>query len=336
MARTNEINSATAQFFVNLVDNDFLDHAGAVELRLRGIRQGHLRHGRHRQDREGRDRHARRPSERAGRGRDHHQGVTQRVKKPLAAAAGPMGAHRAGRRVSRHRAAGVGHALDGPVVQRVHAGRGAGSQPAGKTNYQTDYRWVDLEQISPHAAVAVIAAEDQFFPFHTGFDFKSIREAVRFNEAQAERKRRTCAAPAPSASRSRRTCSCGRDGATCARGSRSYFTLLIELTWPKERILEVYLNVAQFGDGIYGVEAAAQRFYRKPAARLGRYEARRSPPCCRIRSRFKRRTRRPTMSSAAATGSWPDARAGRGARYLDELENPTEPPKATARKGDRK
>ena len=57
------------------------------------------------------------------------------------------------------------------------------------------------------------------------------------------------------------------------KGLEVYFTLLIELTWPKERILEVYLNVAQFGDGIYGVEAAAQRFYRMPAARLGRYEA---------------------------------------------------------------
>jgi monofunctional biosynthetic peptidoglycan transglycosylase len=52
---------------------------------------------------------------------------------------------------------------------------------AGKAKYQTDYRWVDLERISPHAAVAVIAAEDQFFPFHTGFDFKSIREAIRHN-----------------------------------------------------------------------------------------------------------------------------------------------------------
>ena len=59
----------------------------------------------------------------------------------------------------------------------------------GRARYRTDYRWVDLEQISPHAAVAVIASEDQLFPFHTGFDFKSIREAVRHNEKQATRKR---------------------------------------------------------------------------------------------------------------------------------------------------
>ena len=70
---------------------------------------------------------------------------------------------------------------------------------AGKTNYHTDYRWADLEQISPHAAVAVIASEDQFFPFHTGFDFKSIREAMRAQRAAGRAASgRTCAAPAPS------------------------------------------------------------------------------------------------------------------------------------------
>ena len=72
------------------------------------------------------------------------------------------------------------------------------------------------------------------------------------------------------------------------KGLEAYFTLLIELTWPKERILEVYLNVAQFGDGIYGVEAAAQRFYRMPAARLGPLRgARRWRRCCRTRSRSR-------------------------------------------------
>src|SRR5919109_2981606 len=58
---------------------------------------------------------------------------------------------------------------------------------AERSGYRTDYRWVDLEQISAHAAVAVIAAEDQYFPFHTGFDFNSIREAIRHNEKQATR-----------------------------------------------------------------------------------------------------------------------------------------------------
>ena len=188
MARTNDINSATAQFFVNLVDNDFLDHAGPAQLRLRGVRQGHLRHGRHRQDRQGGDHHPLRPPERAGRGRDDHQGLAQdRCEEVSGAAAGPMDAHRARRRLSRHRAAGAWRCA-GWIRGTAPSCWTRRSMPsrAGKTNYQTDYRWVDLEQISPHAAVAVIAAEDQFFPFHTGFDFKSIREAVRHNEAQAK------------------------------------------------------------------------------------------------------------------------------------------------------
>ena len=223
-----------------------------------------------------------------------------------------MDTHRARRRLSRHGAAGGGHALDGPVVQRVHAGRGARRSRAGKTNYRTDYRWVDLEQISPHAAVAVIAAEDQFFPFHTGFDFKSIREAVRTTKQQAGKKGRACAARAPSRQQVAKNLFLWPGRSYVRKGLEVYFTLLIELTWPKERIIEVYLNVAQFGDGIYGVEAAAQRFYRMPAARLGRYEARCSPPCCRTPSP-SRRTRRPIMCQAPRLDPGADARAGRRA-----------------------
>ena len=71
------------------------------------------------------------------------------------------------------------------------------------------------------------------------------------------------------------------------KGLEAYFTLLIELTWPKERILEVYLNIAQFGDGIYGVEAAAQRFYRMPARGSGATKPRPWRRCCRTRSRSR-------------------------------------------------
>ncbi len=144
---------------------------------------------------------------------------------------------------------------------------------AGKANYQTDYRWEDLEQISPHAAVAVIAAEDQFFPFHTRLRLQVDprghplqREAVHAQTSARARRQHHLAAggqePVPVVGRG-----------YVRKGLEAYFTLLIEVTWPKERILEVYLNIAQFGDGIYGVEAASQRFYRMPAAKLGRYEA---------------------------------------------------------------
>jgi monofunctional biosynthetic peptidoglycan transglycosylase len=139
---------------------------------------------------------------------------------------------------------------------------------AGDFRYSNDYRWVDLEQISPHAAIAVIAAEDQQFPFHAGFDFKSIREAVRHN-ARGKRVRGGSTISQQVA----KNLFLWRGRSYLRKGLEAWFTVLIEITWPKERILEVYLNVAEFGRGVYGVEAASQRFFRKPAARLTRGQA---------------------------------------------------------------
>jgi monofunctional biosynthetic peptidoglycan transglycosylase len=135
-------------------------------------------------------------------------------------------------------------------------------------NYDTHYDWVDLEDISPHAALAVIASEDQQFPFHTGFDMKSIREAVREN---AHRKRPRGASTITQ--QVAKNLFLWNGASYVRKGIEAWFTILIETLWPKERILEVYLNVAQFGPGVYGVEAASLRFYRKHAARLTRSEA---------------------------------------------------------------
>jgi monofunctional biosynthetic peptidoglycan transglycosylase len=194
-----------------------------------------------------------------------------------------------------------------------------------RPNYHTDYRWVDLEQISPHAAVAVIASEDQLFPFHTGFDFKSIREAVRHNEQQANRKHPHIRGASTISQQVSKNLFLWPGGGFLRKGIEAYFTLLIELTWPKERILEVYLNVAQFGDGIYGVEAAAQRFWHKPAARLNRYEAATLaavlPNPIRFRadapSAYIQLRRDQILAQMRGLG---------GASYLDQLDNPTAPP----------
>jgi monofunctional biosynthetic peptidoglycan transglycosylase len=138
----------------------------------------------------------------------------------------------------------------------------------GDRNYRQRYSWVALEAISPQAAMAVIAAEDQQFPFHTGFDFKSIREAVRHNE----RSRRIRGASTISQQVAKNLFLWpGRS--YFRKGLEAGFTLLIEWLWPKERILETYLNIAEFGRGTYGVEAAAQRYFHKPARRLRREEA---------------------------------------------------------------
>ncbi|MGH8311171.1 MAG: monofunctional biosynthetic peptidoglycan transglycosylase, partial [Steroidobacteraceae bacterium] len=130
------------------------------------------------------------------------------------------------------------------------------------------YRWVDFEEISPDAAVAVIAAEDQWFPFHAGFDLGSIREAAERNA-----KRRRVRGASTISQQVAKNLFLWPERSYVRKGLEAYFTVLIELLWPKERILEVYLNVAQFGRGVYGVDAAARRFFRKPAARLDAYES---------------------------------------------------------------
>jgi monofunctional biosynthetic peptidoglycan transglycosylase len=139
---------------------------------------------------------------------------------------------------------------------------------SSEKDYSTRYSWVDLDNISPNAALAVIASEDQQFPFHTGFDFKSIRAAVREN---AHRKR-----PRGASTISQQVAKnlfLWNGGGYARKALEAWFTVLIEFLWPKERILEVYLNIAQFGRGIFGVEEASRAFFRKPAARLSRPEA---------------------------------------------------------------
>jgi monofunctional biosynthetic peptidoglycan transglycosylase len=134
---------------------------------------------------------------------------------------------------------------------------------AQRRDYHTDYQWVTLEQISPHAAIAVVASEDQLFPFHAGFDFNSIRAAVRASE-QGKHLRGASTISQQVA----KNLYLWSGHSFVRKGLEAYFTVLIETLWPKERILEMYLNIAQFGDGIYGVQAASQRFWHKNARAL--------------------------------------------------------------------
>jgi monofunctional glycosyltransferase len=128
--------------------------------------------------------------------------------------------------------------------------------------------WVDWEEISPHAKLAVIAAEDQKFPQHRGFDLESIEEAL----ADRERGRRVRGASTITQQVAKNLFLWPGQN-WLRKGLEAYFTVLIEALWPKQRILEVYLNVAQFSRDVFGVEAAAETFYRKPAGRLTAPEA---------------------------------------------------------------
>ncbi len=140
----------------------------------------------------------------------------------------------------------------------------------GDRGYRTDYQWVDLENISSHAAIAVVASEDQQFPFHAGFDLKSIRQSVRASEKGKKKHLRGASTISQQVAKN---LFLWNGYSFLRKGLEAYLTIIMELTWPKERILEVYLNIAEFGKGIYGVQAASQRFFHKPASRLSSSEA---------------------------------------------------------------
>jgi monofunctional glycosyltransferase len=130
------------------------------------------------------------------------------------------------------------------------------------------HRWVDDANISAHIKVAVIAAEDQNFPAHRGFDLQSINEALE----DRQRGRRVRGASTIS-QQVAKNLFLWPGQSWLRKGLEAYFTVLIETLWPKQRILEVYLNVAEFGRGVFGVGAASDVYFRKRAARLNQYDA---------------------------------------------------------------
>lgn len=136
------------------------------------------------------------------------------------------------------------------------------------SSYVSHHTWVDLDRISPNLPLAVVASEDQKFPEHWGFDVEAIERAYALN--LHSHKVRGASTISQQVAKNLFLWS-GRS--YFRKGLEAYFTLLIEALWPKRRILEVYLNIAEFGYGTYGAEAAAQRFFHKPAARLSRGDA---------------------------------------------------------------
>jgi monofunctional glycosyltransferase len=128
--------------------------------------------------------------------------------------------------------------------------------------------WRDLEEISPQLQLAVIAAEDQRFLEHSGFDFKQIRKAL--DDAGRGGRSRGASTISQQVAKNLFLWN-GRSWVR--KGIEAWFTVLIEWLWPKQRILEMYLNIAEFGRGIYGAESAATVFYGKHAQRLSREEA---------------------------------------------------------------
>ncbi|WP_156294097.1 monofunctional biosynthetic peptidoglycan transglycosylase [Serratia oryzae] len=140
---------------------------------------------------------------------------------------------------------------------------------SGDFSYVAHSDWVSMDDISPNMVLAVMAAEDQKFPDHWGFDVAAIEKALSHNERRPTRIR-----GASTLSQQMVKNLFLWDGRSWVRkGLEAGLTAGIELVWTKRRILTVYLNIVEFGDGIFGVEAAAQRFFNKPAKRLTVSEA---------------------------------------------------------------
>ncbi|HEY0066584.1 MAG TPA: monofunctional biosynthetic peptidoglycan transglycosylase [Flavisolibacter sp.] len=129
--------------------------------------------------------------------------------------------------------------------------------------------YVDFSEMSFEARLAVIASEDQKFATHSGFDWVSIDKAMKHNEKKPKKVRGASSISQQVA----KNVFLWQGRSWIRKGLEVYFTKMIEWIWGKKRILEVYLNVVEMGKGVFGIEAAARRYYKKPASKLTRREA---------------------------------------------------------------
>ena len=128
--------------------------------------------------------------------------------------------------------------------------------------------WVPLEELSPHLQLAVVCTEDQNYLKHNGFDFGAIEKAIKHNKT-GKRKRGASTISQQVA----KNVFLWPGRSWIRKGFEVYFTFLIEVFWSKERIMEVYLNVAEMGDGIYGAEAASKIYFKKSAKDISKRQA---------------------------------------------------------------
>ncbi len=131
-----------------------------------------------------------------------------------------------------------------------------------------DYQWVPLERIAPAAALAVVAAEDQKFPDHWGFDFDAIIDAAE-SHARGGRLRGASTLTQQVA----RNLFLWQGRSFLRKGLEAWMTVLLEIVWPKRRILEVYLNIAEMGERTFGVQAASRHYFARPAAAINARQA---------------------------------------------------------------
>lgn len=155
-----------------------------------------------------------------------------------------------------------------PPLTAFMIGRYVEAWNAGDRGFAVSYEWRDMGQISKQLPLALVAAEDQHFPTHHGFDLKAIEKA-RENNAKGRKVRGASTISQQLA----KNLFLWRGRSWVRKGLEVWYTVLIEAMWPKQRIIEVYANVIEYGDGVYGAQAAARRFFGKDASRLTPAEA---------------------------------------------------------------
>ena len=194
-----------------------------------------------------------------------------------------------------------------PPFSMVMAADQAGRWIHGPDRSFLAYDWVDHGQMAACLPISLVAAEDQQFPFHRGFDLDAIAKARRHNE----RGGKVRGASTISQQVAKNLYLWG-GGGYLRKGIEAVYTVLIETFWSKQRILEVYVNIAEFGDGIYGAEAAAQAFFGKPASALTPAE------CARLAAVLPN----PKQYSAARPGPYVQRRAVWIERQVRQLGGP--------------
>ena len=145
-----------------------------------------------------------------------------------------------------------------PPVSAFMLNERLSAMAARDRDYTERHQWVDYSNISAHAPLAVIAAEDQLFPVHWGFDLKSIDDSIR---AHRDGKRKRLRGASTITQQVAKNLFLWKGKSFARKGLEAYFTVLLEALWPKQRIIEVYLNIAEFGRGVYGVGAASRYFF---------------------------------------------------------------------------
>ncbi|TGE14390.1 monofunctional biosynthetic peptidoglycan transglycosylase [Hymenobacter elongatus] len=155
------------------------------------------------------------------------------------------------------------------LERRAHAPVGKGYYGIREEERRISYDFLTLDEVSPHVPLALIAAEDQLFLRHHGFDFNALQRAVKTNMQDGKQ----LVGGSTISQQVAKNVFLWHGRSYVRKAAEAYFTMLIELLWSKHRIMEMYLNVAEMGDCIFGVEAASQRYFHKSASAVTPAEA---------------------------------------------------------------